>query len=88
MQSMSLQAEQAGANCYECYRPVWCAEFHLDEKYFCSEACMERHLSLLRKSCPSCGAIFLKTEGFREEGLWFCSLGCCPNHQQIEDLFF
>lgn len=40
MHEMSLQAEEVGMNCYECYRPVWSSEFHLDEKYFCSEVCM------------------------------------------------
>jgi hypothetical protein len=55
MHEMSLQAEEeVGTNCYECYRPVWSSEFRLDEKYFCSEVCMERHLSLLRVTALLC----------------------------------
>lgn len=50
MQEISLQAEEAGTNCFECYRPVWSSDFHYDEKYFCSETCMDRYLSLLRVS--------------------------------------
>jgi hypothetical protein len=51
---MSLQAEEPGANCFECYRPVWSGEFHYDEKYFCSETCMDRYLTLLKVNHKIC----------------------------------
>jgi hypothetical protein len=44
-------------NCFECYRPIWCSDFHYDEKYFCSETCMDRYLSLLRVSTALCRRI-------------------------------
>lgn len=44
--------------------------------------------SSMQKRCPTCSSTFIKTGGYREAGVWFCSLGCCPNHEEIEDLFF
>lgn len=41
----------------------------------------------LKKTCPACGNEFFKTNGFYETGLWFCSIGCCPNRDEIEEMF-
>lgn len=50
MHEMSLQAEEGSINCYECYKHIPFPQLQLDEKYFCSEACMEKYLSLLKVS--------------------------------------
>ena len=47
-------------------------------RYFCC---------LWKKTCPACSKEFFKTNGYYEEGLWFCSLGCCPNRDEIDEMF-
>ena len=49
MQEMSLQADETeGANCYECYKAIYDPQLHYDEKYFCTELCMDKYLAQLR----------------------------------------
>ena len=49
MHSIELQFNQAEQkNCYECYKVILNPELHHDEKYFCSEACMEKFMAQLR----------------------------------------
>eukprot|EP00485_Elphidium_margaritaceum_P010471 CAMPEP_0202704450 /NCGR_PEP_ID=MMETSP1385-20130828/17122_1 /ASSEMBLY_ACC=CAM_ASM_000861 /TAXON_ID=933848 /ORGANISM="Elphidium margaritaceum" /LENGTH=226 /DNA_ID=CAMNT_0049362475 /DNA_START=34 /DNA_END=714 /DNA_ORIENTATION=- len=69
--------------CYHCYKLfVFDSDSqsagHMDddaEKYFCGEQCKVEYIQSVSVTCadPHCDAKFLRANGFRASGKWFCS---------------